>query len=135
MRQRFVARPIKDVRNEITVIMHTTSLNIPELVPLVVGAALRCVEAQRPKKKRTPGAICAATIGTVMIVYLPPNGVIATSSHQLQIWKDRKSVLLTTWDDEGSRSCKTLDFCRGAWVDEIVDAAEFFELKAGVHPV
>jgi hypothetical protein len=111
--------------------MQTSYLTIPELAPVLVNAALQCVYTLGPtQKSRWSRPADFAVLGTIEIAYQEPDTLTHTSCHQLRIWKDRKAVLHATWDQEPSGPYKVLKLHQGAWVDEILQAAEFVALNA-----
>ena len=104
--------------------MQISSLTVPKLAPMVVDAALRCVQAFGRKEKHSWAKHAVfAVLGTIEITYEVPDTLTKIPRYQMQIWKDRKSVMIVTWEQDLSGPYKALKLVKGPWVDEVLDAA------------
>jgi hypothetical protein len=105
--------------------METAHLTLPQLAPVVIVAAMRCIQVLgHGKKPAWAKSADFAVIGTVEIAYEGPNESPDTDCH-LHVWKDRKTVLRATWPQGTVDMFKILQFRRGSWVEEVLRAAEF----------
>lgn len=105
--------------------METADLTLPKLAPVVIRAAMQCIQKLGcARKPAWAESAHFAVIGTVEIAYQESDKYSGTVGH-LHVWKDRKTVLHATWQQDGAGLFKVVQFRRGSWVEEVLQAAEF----------
>lgn len=99
------------------------------LLPSLIKAALTCVHSfgTVPSRWSEPGAF--VSFGTVLIIYQMPDILTHTTRHELQVWKDRRSVLHASWALDSDGPFKLFQVTRGAWINEIFQTAQHANLQ------